>query len=235
MNRRLYVGIFVFLMSMALLTVRAHPMSVEDYAKTASRTAVMANVCPRFFKVNIEQMRQWRRIAIEVGEQLSQEFDAILKAEIKRRNAEVDRAGHRVWCIQMRGQYESQGVDIEAPTRPYEEEAKSAAERMKAEAEAKAKAQVERQAEAEPAAKEKLLPPREARKHILPPVKFDKPPSASAQEPMFSPPPPASMWRQPVLSSASKGYLPPAKYDHLYTGILITRVVDSKKELHDLC
>jgi hypothetical protein len=52
-------------------------MNVEDYAKTASRTAVMANVCPRFFKVNIEQMRQWRRIAIEVGEQLSEEFDAI--------------------------------------------------------------------------------------------------------------------------------------------------------------
>jgi hypothetical protein len=61
--------------------------------------------------------------------------------------------------------------------------------------------------------------------------------SASAQEPTFqqAPPPPASMWRQPVLSSASKGYLPPAKYDHPYTGMLITMVVDSKKQLHDLC
>jgi hypothetical protein len=56
MNWRFYTGIFVFLMLMAILTVRAQPMSVEDYAKTASRTAVMANVCPRFFKVNIEQM-----------------------------------------------------------------------------------------------------------------------------------------------------------------------------------
>jgi hypothetical protein len=151
-------------------------MSVEDYAKTASRTAVMASVCPRYFKLNVEQMRQWRRIAIEVGEQLSEEFDAILKAQIKRRNAEVDRAGHRVWCIQMRGQYESQGIDIEAPTRPYEEEAEAAAEKMKAEAGARAKAQEEAQAEAEAAAKMKTLSPREARKYILPPVKFDKPP-----------------------------------------------------------
>jgi len=151
-------------------------MSVEDYAKTASRTAVMANECPRYFKLNVEQMRQWRRIAIEVGEQLSEEFDAILKAQIKRRNAEVDRAGHRVWCIQMRGQYESQGIDIEAPTRPYEEEAEAAAEKMKAEAGARAKAQEEAQAEAEAAAKMKTLSPREARKYILPPVKFDKPP-----------------------------------------------------------
>jgi hypothetical protein len=36
----------------------------------------------------------------------------------------------------MRGQYESHGIDIEAPTRPYEEEAEAAAEKMKAEAEA---------------------------------------------------------------------------------------------------
>lgn len=69
--------------------------------------------------------------SIEVGEHLSKQFEAILKAEIKRRNAEVDRTGHRVWCIQMRRQYESQGIDIEAPTSPYEEEV---VERMKAEA-----------------------------------------------------------------------------------------------------
>ncbi len=168
MDWRFYTGIFLFLMSMAILTARAQPMSVEDYAKTASRTAVMANLCPRYFKLNVEQMRQWRRIAIEVGEQLSEEFDAILKAQIKRRNAEVDRAGHRVWCIQMRGQYESQGIDIEAPTRPYEEEAEAAAERLMADAKA--------QAEAEAAAKEKPLSPREMRKYILPPVRFDKPP-----------------------------------------------------------
>lgn len=168
MDWRFYTGIFLFLMSMAILTVRAQPMSVEDYAKTASRTAVMANLCPRYFKLNVEQMRQWRRLAIEGGENLSTKFDATLKAEIKRRNAEVDRAGHRVWCIEMRRQYESDGIDIEAPTRPYEEEAEAAAERMKAEAEA--------QAEAEAAAKEKPLSPREARKYILPPVKFDKPP-----------------------------------------------------------
>ena len=176
MDWRFYTGIFLFLMSMAILTARAQPMSVEDYAKTASRTAVMANLCPRYFKLNVEQMRQWRRIAIEVGEQLSEEFDAILKAQIKRRNAEVDRAGHRVWCIQMRGQYESQGIDIEAPTRSYEEEAEAAAERMKAEAGARAKAQEEAQADAEAAAKLKTLSPREARKYILPPVRFDKPP-----------------------------------------------------------
>jgi hypothetical protein len=179
MDWRFYTGIFLFLMSMAILTARAQPMSVEDYAKTASRTAVMANLCPRYFKLNVEQMRQWRRIAIEVGEQLSEQFDAILKAEIKRRNAEVDRAGHRVWCIQMRGQYESQGIDIEAPTRPYEEEAEAAAERMKADAKAQAEAQAEAaeaRAEAEAAAKEKPLSPREARKYILPPVRFDKPP-----------------------------------------------------------
>ena len=154
-------------------------MSVEDYAKTASRTAVMANLCPRYFKLNVEQMRQWRRGAIEGGEQLSEEFDAILKAEIKRRNAEVDRTGHRVWCIRMRGQYESHGIDIEAPTRPYEEEAEAAAERMKADAKAQAEAQAEAaeaRAEAEAAAKEKPLSPREARKYILPPVRFDKPP-----------------------------------------------------------
>jgi hypothetical protein len=126
-----YTGIFLFLMPMAILTARAQPilgarpqpMSVEDYAKTASRTAVMANLCHRYFKLNVEQMRQWRRIAIEVGEHVSEQFDAILKAEIKRRNAEVDRAGHRVWCIQMRGHYGNLGIDIEAPTRPYEEEA----------------------------------------------------------------------------------------------------------------
>jgi hypothetical protein len=179
MHWRFYIGIFlflIFLMSSAILTARAQPMSVEDNAKTASRTAVMANECPRYFKLNVEQMRQWRRIAIEVGEQLSEQFDAILKAEIKRRNAEVDRAGHRVWCIQMRGQYESQGIDIEAPTRSYEEEAEAAAERMKAEAGARAKAQEEAQADAEAAAKLKTLSPREARKYILPPVRFDKPP-----------------------------------------------------------
>jgi hypothetical protein len=89
---RFYTGIiYFFLMSTAVLTARAQPMMVEDYAKTASRTAVMANVCARYFKLNVEQMRQWRRIAIEVGKQLSDEFDAVLKAEIKRRNAEVDR------------------------------------------------------------------------------------------------------------------------------------------------
>ena len=179
MDWRFYTGIFLFLMSTAILTARAQPMSVEDYAKTASRTAVMANLCPRYFKLNVEQMRQWRRGAIEGGEQLSEEFDAILKAQIKRRNAEVDRAGHRVWCIQMRGQYESQGIDIEAPTRPYEEEAEAAAERMKADAKAQAEAQAEAaeaQAEAKAAAKEKPLSPREARKYILPPVRFDKPP-----------------------------------------------------------
>jgi hypothetical protein len=129
-------------------TARAQPgMTIEDYAKTASRTAVMANLCPRYFKLNVEQMRQWRRIAIESGAQLSEEFDAILKVEIKRRNAEVDRAGHRVWCIGMQRQYENHGIDIGAPTRPYEEEAEAAAERMKADAKA--------QAEAEAAAKEK--------------------------------------------------------------------------------
>ena len=179
MDWRFYTGIFLFLMSMAILTARAQPMSVEDYAKTASRTAVMANLCPRYFKLNVEQMRQWRRIAIEVGEQLSEEFDAILKAQIKRPNAEVDLAGHRVWCIQMRGQYESHGIDIEAPTRPYEEEAEAAAERMKVDAKAQAEAQAEAaeaQAEAKAAAKEKPLSPREARKYILPPVRFDKPP-----------------------------------------------------------
>ena len=53
----------------------------------------------------------------------------------------------------MRGQYESQGIDIEAPTRSYEEEAEAAAERMKAEAGARAKAQEKAQADAEAAAK----------------------------------------------------------------------------------
>ena len=133
------------LVVMAILTAQAEPMSVEDYAKTASRTAVMANLCPRYFKLNVEQMRQWRRIAIEVGKQLSEEFDAKLKSEIKRRNAEVDRAGHRVWCIRIQGQYVSRGIDIEAPTKPYEEEAEAAVERMKAEAGDRAKAQEEAQ------------------------------------------------------------------------------------------
>jgi hypothetical protein len=76
----------------------------------------------------------------------------------------------------MRGQYESQGIDIEAPTRPYEGEAEAAAERMKAEAGARAKAEEEAQADAEVAAKVKSLSPREARKYILPPVRFDKSP-----------------------------------------------------------
>jgi hypothetical protein len=67
----------------------------------------------------------------------------------------------------MRGQYESQGIDIEAPTRPYEEEAEAAAERMKAEAGARVKAQEEAQADAKAAAKQKTLSPREARKYIL--------------------------------------------------------------------
>jgi hypothetical protein len=62
-----------------------------------------------------------------------------------------------------------------APTRPYEEEAEAAAERMKADAKAQAEA-AEAQAEAEAAAQEKPLSPREARKYILPPVRFDKPP-----------------------------------------------------------
>ena len=71
MDWRFYLGIVLFLMSAAILTARAQPMSVEDYAKTASRTAVMANLCPRYFKLNVEQMRQWRRLAIEGGEKLS--------------------------------------------------------------------------------------------------------------------------------------------------------------------
>ena len=46
-----------------------------------------------------------------------------------------------------------------------------------AKAQAKAQAEAaEAQAEAEAAAKMKTLSPREARKYILPPVKFDKPP-----------------------------------------------------------
>ena len=61
----------------------------------------------------------------------------------------------------------------------FEEEAEAAAERMKADAKAQAEAQAEAaeaQAEAKAAAKEKPLSPREARKYILPPVRFDKPP-----------------------------------------------------------
>jgi hypothetical protein len=91
MDWRFYTGIFLFLMSMAILTARAQPMSVEDYAKTASRTAVMANLCPRYFKLNVEQMRQWRRIAIEVGEQLSEEFDAILRVGFETHTARAMR------------------------------------------------------------------------------------------------------------------------------------------------
>jgi hypothetical protein len=77
----------------------------------------------------------------------------------------------------MRGHYGNLGIDIEAPTRPYEEEAEAAAERMNAETGARAKTQEEAQADAEAAAKLKTLSPREARKYILPPVRFDKPPS----------------------------------------------------------
>ena len=150
------------LVAMAILPAQTQPMSVEDYAKTASRAAVMANLCPRYFKLNVEQMRQWRRIAIEVAEQLSEDFDAKLKAEIKRRNAEVDRAGHRVWCIQMRGFYENQGIDIEEPTRPYEEEAEAAAERLTSDAKAQAEAKAEAKADAEAAAKQKTLSPRKS-------------------------------------------------------------------------
>src|SRR5262245_10798210 len=105
---------------MAASTIRGEQpsMSVEDYARTASRSGVMANVCPQYFKLNVEQMRQWQRIAIEEGKRLSRSFDAILAAEVKRRNAEVDRTGHQVWCVQMRGQYQDNNIDIEAPTRP---------------------------------------------------------------------------------------------------------------------